>query len=81
MTGEEIADRFLKGDEQFQQIHKILGSIDSKLEKIEVDAQSTREIVEAWNAVKIGGKFIRWAIPIIASIGAAWAALKGYFYR
>lgn len=37
---------------------------------------STKELVEAWNAVKTGGKFVRWIAPLIGAIGGAWVFVK-----
>lgn len=40
------------------------------------DVGKTKEIVEAWNAVKTGGKFLKWMGGIVAAVGAIIVATK-----
>lgn len=59
----------------------------SVLPEMKDDIASTKEIVEAWGAVKIMGKFVKWSSGIIAAIvvivvavktaGAAWVSWGG----
>lgn len=81
MTNEEIKQQFAKGQKNFEQINEMLKQMSDKLDKVDTHTQSTKEIVEAWNAVKTGGKFVRWAIPILAGFGSGWLALKGWVIR
>lgn len=86
MTDDDIAARLAEGGRQFAAINERLDAIVRSLEplpdmqedlaKAKADSATVKEIVEAWNAVKTGGKFVRWIAPIAVSIGAAWAALK-----
>ncbi|MBD3744575.1 MAG: hypothetical protein IE932_00005 [Sphingopyxis terrae] len=86
MKNEEIAERLAEGSRQFENIHAQLGEVIAALrtlpemkadiEATKADSASVKEIVEAWNAVKTGGKFVKWVAPIIGGIVGAWAALK-----
>lgn len=86
MTNEEISARFDEGSRQFEEIRGQLAQISealkpipemrSDIETAKNDSATVKEIVQAWNAVKTGGKFVRWVAPIVVSIGAAWAAVK-----
>lgn len=81
MTNEEIKQRLADGQVQFRQINETLQEMNDSLASMKSDMHTTKEIVEAWNAVKTGGKFIRWAVPIVAGIGSFWLALKGWLFR
>lgn len=48
----------------------------SVLPEMQADIASTKEIVEAWGAVKIAGKFIKWSSGIIAAIAIILVAGK-----
>lgn len=67
------------GRRQFAAINKQLAAIVKQLEplpQMQKDISATKEIVEAWNAIKVGGKFIRWIAPIAAPILAFWIWMK-----
>lgn len=36
----------------------------------------TKQIVEAWEAVKVGGKFIKWLGSIATAFAALWVLLR-----
>lgn len=86
MTNEEIMDRFDEGSRHFAEIRGQLADVLKALEplpqmKLDIedvkkDSEKVKDLVEAWNAVKTGGKFIKWVAPIIGSIVGGWAALK-----
>lgn len=86
MTNEEIRARLDEGSRQFEEIRAQLDAIVRSLEPLpdmqedlataKKDSATVKEIVEAWSAVKTGGKFVRWVAPIIVGIGAIWAAIK-----
>ena len=90
MTHEEIMERLAEGSRQFAAIEEQMGEVLAALKplpemqadiaKAKADGATVKEIVEAWNAVKTGGKFIRWLVPIVGFGGAAWAALKNGFW-
>jgi hypothetical protein len=86
MTEDDIKARFDEGSRQFREIHGQLGKVLEALEPIpqmkldiaqaKKDGESTKELVEAWNAVKTGGKFVKWVAPLIGSVVGGWAAIK-----
>lgn len=86
MTDEEIERRFAEGSRHFAEIRGDIAKVLKALEplpqmkrdiaKAKKDSESTKELIEAWNAVKTGGKFIRWIVPIVGGAGAMWTAFK-----
>ena len=77
---EQIMARIEAGDLRFASIERGLARVLEAVEplpemKRSVDA--TKEIVEAWDAVKTGGKFVRWASGILAGIGLIYVVVKG----
>jgi hypothetical protein len=86
MTDEEILKRFDDGskrfdhiDEQLQTIMSALSALPQMKEDIEQakkDSETVKDLVEAWSAVKTGGKFVKWFGPIIGGFFAGWAAIK-----
>lgn len=86
MTDEEIKKRFDDGNRQFKEIRDQLGAILKALEPLpqmkrdiataKKNGASTKELVEAWNAVKTGGKFVRWIAPLAGAVGGAWVFVK-----
>lgn len=87
MTDEEIAQRFDDGSASFEEIRKSLLEINKKLEvlpQMQKDVAAAKrsttrvkELVEAWNFIKTGGKFVRWVAPVVAAIVGAYVAVKG----
>lgn len=86
MTNDEIRERFEQGSRNFEEIREQLNKVLEALEplpqmKIDIavakkDAETVKDLVEAWNAVKTGGKFIKWVAPIVGGLIGGWAALK-----
>jgi hypothetical protein len=86
VTNEEIAERLAEGSRQFEGIHaqlaevidalKSLPDMQADIARAKADGAAVKEMVEAWNAVKTGGKFVKWIAPIIGGIAGGWAALK-----
>lgn len=86
ITNEEIKARLDEGSKQFKEINDQLGEILKALAplpqmkrdiaKAKKDSELTKELVEAWNAVKTGGKFVRWLVPLVGGASAMWAAVK-----
>ena len=75
----DIADRIEQGNRKFVEIEKALKNIAEKLEPIgqmQADIAATKEIVEAWGAVKSFGKFLKWVGSISAAISAIIVAVK-----
>lgn len=91
MTDEEIEFRFAEGSRHFAEIRDDIAKVLKALEpipqmkrdiaKAKKDSESTKELIEAWNAVKVGGKFVRWLVPLVGGAGAMWAAVKVGFAR
>lgn len=54
----------------------LIPEIQSDLTAVKEDAAKTKEIVEAWAAVKTMGKFLKWASGIIAAVTAIGVAIK-----
>ncbi len=46
------------------------------LPEMQADIAKTREIVEAWAAVKTMGKFLKWFSGLLAALVAIFAAFK-----
>lgn len=90
MTQKEIMERLTEGSRQFALIEKqmsevlaalkLLPDMQADIARAKADSATVKEILEAWNAVKTGGRFIRWLVPIIGGLGAAWATLKSGFW-
>lgn len=86
MTNEEIMDRFDEGNRHFAEIRGQLADVLKALEslpqmKLDIedakkDSEKVKDLVEAWNAAKTGGKFVKWVAPIIGGLIGGWAALK-----
>lgn len=70
MTHEEIAA-------QVAENRAMMEEMDSRLTRLCEDSAKTLEIVEAWSAVKTGGKFVKWVSGLIAALLVVWAALRG----
>lgn len=81
-THEDIMDRLKRGEDRFAHIEAqqaaILDAL-KPLESVREDVAATKEIVEAWSAVKTAGNFLRWIGPIFLPIGLAIAAIKTGF--
>jgi hypothetical protein len=50
--------------------------IEGKVEALTDQVAQTREMVEAWQAVKTGGKAITWFAKVLAGIVAVIAIIK-----
>lgn len=73
-------ERLAQGSERFMSIEKKLESIVEALEplpQMQKDIAATKELVEAWNAVKTGGKFVTWLGAIAAALAALWVVASG----
>ena len=72
VTHEAIMERLERGDEKFDRLFAALSKIEEAVEPIpgiKEDVGKTKEIVEAWAAVKTVGRFMKWAASIIAAAG------------
>lgn len=83
---QQLTERLTRGDERFAAIEDKLDrlieavssipAIQADLAAVKKDAAETKEIVEAWSAVKTMGKFLKWASGIVAALAAIGAAIK-----
>lgn len=60
------------------QIQKDAAEAKAAATNAEARASETKEIVDAWNAVKTGGRFLKWAAGVLGSIGILYASARGY---
>lgn len=83
---ERVDARLARGEERFRTIEgkldqllkvvECIPAIQSDLADVKEDAAKTKELVEAWSAVKTMGKFLKWSAGIIAAMSAIIVALK-----
>ena len=79
VSHEELAERLDHGSERFAAIEVALAKIALAVEPIpamQEELTKTRELVEAWSAVKTVGRFLKWSSGIIAALTAIGVALK-----
>lgn len=86
MTNEEIRERFEDGSRKFaaldEKLEKVLEALEPipqmkiDLETTKKDSETVKDLIEAWNAIKTGGKFVKWVAPIVGGLIGGWAALK-----
>jgi len=79
VTHEDIDRRLTKGGERFEAIEASLTEIRDLLKplpQMQADIAATKEIVEAWGAVKTVGKFVKWFAGVIAAMTAIIVAAK-----
>lgn len=79
VSHDELARRLDMGTKRFDDIEQTLMAImeqTSAIPKMQEDIAETREMVEAWAAVKTAGRFLKWLAGIIAALAAIIAAAK-----
>jgi len=86
MTNDEIEQRLNDGSDRFTILEdhvsqilaalSVLPKMQQDIEEAKKDSKTVKEIVEAWNAVKVGGKFVKWVGPIVGAFFAGWATIK-----
>lgn len=62
-----------------KELTKVVGKVDGmavEMEKVTTDVSKTKDIVEAWQAVKTGGKFLKWVGGVLAALVAIIGAVK-----
>lgn len=47
-----------------------------QIETLEQKVDETKDIVEAWEAVKVGGRFVKWLAGIGSAIAGLWILAK-----
>lgn len=73
-----VDERLNAGSDRFVEIQKSLEQIAEAVKPIpqmQADIAATKEIVEAWGAIKTFGRFIKWAGGIIAGLAVIGAAI------
>ena len=58
------------------EIAEMVTRIEHKVETLTEQVAQTREMVEAWQAVKTGGRAITWLAKVMAGIVAVIAVIK-----
>ena len=67
----------IKLEDGLAELIKVNGSLRSEIAELKESVDETREIVKAWEAVKTGGKFVKWLGALAAAIAAIVVAIKG----
>jgi len=79
VSHEAIMDELRQGAARFVSIEKQLADIAEAVKPIpqmQADIAETRELVEAWGAVKLAGRFVKWASGLAGGLAVIWAAIK-----
>ena len=76
-ANQEISRRMIKLEDGLAEFIKVNGSLRSEIAELKESVDETREIVKAWEAVKTGGKFVKWLGALAAAIAAIVVAIKG----
>ena len=78
-----IHERFERGEARFRMIDQKLDTLIASMaalkqdvDELKTDVAETKEIVEAWSAVKTIGKFVKWTGGILAAVIAIGVAVK-----
>ncbi|WP_327195853.1 hypothetical protein [Novosphingobium capsulatum] len=59
------------------ELTKAVDAMRGDLSDVKVGVDETRDIVKAWEAVKTGGRFVKWLGALAAAIAAIVVAIKG----
>lgn len=75
-THQELARRMDSFDQKMTLILEKLGTMEASITQVEHDVSKTKEIVEAWSAVKTVGKFVKWVASLGTGVVAIYMLLK-----
>lgn len=79
-THKELSDRMDQFDEKldrlFQEFRDEMRGVKQSLVQVEKDVAETKDLVEAWGAVKTAGKFIKWLGSIATGMVAVYLLAK-----
>lgn len=79
-THQELSDRMDQFDEKldrfFTEMRGEMQGMKQSLVQVEKDVSETKDIVEAWGAVKTAGKFIKWLGSIATGAVAFYLLAK-----
>ncbi len=76
MTEDDIAAKMAALTSTIEAAITKVDEVVTGLETLREEVSQTKEIVEAWNAVKVGGKFLKWLGGVVAAVAAIVAAGK-----
>ena len=72
----QISDQLAQIVHQLETSAAVQADIIARLTTVEAMTKKTVGVVEAWDTMKSGGKFLKWFAGVIVSFAAIWAALK-----
>lgn len=81
MTDQDIQAKFDEGSAQFREIRGLLNELRTDVRAAKKSSENTKEIVEAWLALKKAGGFLRWLGGVLASAMAVYLALRGILHK
>lgn len=70
VTHKEIADQVAENRREIRAVH-------DDVAQLRTDMAKTLELVEAYAAVKTGGRFVAWFAKFMAGLLALWVFIKG----
>lgn len=81
------ADMLIKGVQTLtDEVHALKKTIESlqsetaeirsKAAVVADDVKATKELVQAWAAVKTGGRFLIWVGKVMVALGAVWVVFR-----
>ena len=88
MSETDVLDRLKRGEVRFRMIddnvraiRELVENMHDDMKEVRAEVEKTKEIVEAWQFVKMGGKLTKWAATFITAAGGAWIYLKGWWVK
>lgn len=60
----------------FEEVKGSVSEVKQSLAQVEIDVSETKDLVEAWGAVKTAGKFIKWLGSIATGLVAFYLLAK-----
>ena len=79
VTHEDLDIRLKAGEDRFTTIEEKLDKALLALTEVKSEVSQTKEIVEAWSAVKTLGRGIKWFSGTLTAVVAAWLVIKASF--
>ncbi|MCW1985606.1 UNVERIFIED_ORG: hypothetical protein M2348_001338 [Sphingomonas sp. R1F5B] len=76
-TNQEIARRMTGLETQVKDLIKAVEALNDSVGEVKAGVDETRDIVKAWEAVKVGGKFVKWLGALAGALVAIVVAIKG----
>jgi len=75
-THADIDHRLERGEHRFKAIEEKIDALLDASVGMQADIAATKELVEAWGAVKTAGRFIKWLAGVMAALVALIVATK-----